>query len=509
MIRRPLLFLAGLFFLCGSSYGFPLLETEDFLLCLENYLRTDLISFNNVVDLDSGNAQDSSTYFGIDYSLAFELKFKNQGPRVYLKFERNGPYDYDAPLFIHHRLTVSGPSGIKAYRREELLPQAEEFWLDFPLAQSPLRFKAGLFAYEVGKGFAQGTGSFENYGLSIYYPGENFNWRLHYFRPDLVYKYRLGPKVRQEKQEGIAYEHNASNYFAFDTTFNSGGNKLQPFIGLLLDNTPSAKRANKFAAPVHREILGTLGLDYDINIKDFSFGFEVARNFGKAESESPDFKDVEHKGYLFYTNAAYNMGKFSPHCQFLYSSGNKVTPEMVDNGNDRFLSGKNMAFSTYSPLNTNLLDSLCPVPESLPLVFSGWGYGLSYGLGLNRPSTLADVCLLENLIMPSIGFDYQLTDKFSVTLDYWYIRANEKGIGEFEDVAGELSRDLGQEIDLSFSYDCNKHTNISLCTGYFFPGKYFKEKREDIEGSLFTPFVRGDGKADDAFQIELVTEFKF
>ena len=472
-------------------------------------MRTDLISFKNVVDLDSANSQDSTTYLGIDYSLGFNLNFKEEGPRFYLKLERNGPYDYDAPLFIHNKLTVSDLSRIEAYRNEELLPQAEEFWFELPIMNIPLRLKAGLFPYEVGKGFAQGTGTCENYGFSLYQPGEILSWRFHYFRPDLVYKTRLGPKISQEKEQGIEYKANAANYFAFDTTFLSGYNKFQPFIGLLLDRTSEGKRTNLFAAPTHKEILGTLGFDYDLNIKNLSIGLEVARNFGKAESESEDFKDVEHKGYILYSAASYNLGRFSPRCRFLFSSGNKVTTEMVDNEEERFLSGANKAFSIYSPLNTNFLDSHCPSPGPLPIVFLGWGYGLNYGVGLNRPSTLADVAVLDNLVMPSLGFDYKFTDKFSASLDWWYLLANEKGVGKFEEVAKELSRNLGQEIDVSFSYDINKHINISLYGGYFFPGKYFKEERGDTEGSLFTPFVRGDGSADPAYQIELAAEFRF
>ena len=492
-----------------SCYGYPLFETENLILSMDSYLRTDLITFKNVVDLDSANSQDSTTYLGLDYSLAFNLNFKEEDQRLYLKLERNGPFDYDAPVFIHNKLIVSDLSRIEAYRDDELLPQVEEFWFELPLMNAPLKLKAGLFPYEVGKGFAQGTGTFENYGFNLVYLGDNFSWRFHYFRPDLVYKTRLGPKIRQEKEQGISYEPNAANYFAFDTTFLSGCNKFQPFIGLLLDRTSEDKRINKFATPVDKEMLGIMGLDYDVNIKDLSMGFEIARNFGKAESISEDFKDVEHKGYLLYATASYNIGKFSPHCQFLLSSGNKVTTEMVDNVDEKFSSGANKAFSIYSPLNTNLSDSLSPVAGSPPLVFFGWGYGLNYGVGVNRPSTLADNGILENLIMPSLGFDYNFTDKFSATLDWWYLLANEKGVGSFNEVAKELSRNLGQEIDLSFSYDINKHINIGLYTGYFLPGKYFEEERDDTEGSLFTPFARGDGSADPAYQIELVVEFTF
>ncbi len=476
---------------------------------MDTYLRTDVISFKNVVDLDSHNRDDHSTYFGIDYSLGFNLNLKPQDQRLYLKLERNGPYDYDAPVSIHNTLMVSGPSHVDRYKNEELLPQAEEFWFDLPIADIPLRFKAGLFPYEIGKGFAQGTGSFENYGFNLYHPSENFSWRFHYFRPDLVYKTRLGPKIHQEKQEGIAYEPNAANYFALDATIASDKNKFQPFFSILLDRTSVNKRTDLFLTPVRKETLGMLGLDYDTKIKDLSLGFELARNFGKAESEDAEFKDIEHKGYLIYTTASYNIGKFSPHCQFLLTSGNEVTTDMVDNGDEKFVSGANKAFSAYSPLNTNLFDSLSAIPDSLPLVFFGWGNGLNYGVGINRPSTLADDGVLENMIMPSVGFDYNFTDKFSATVDWWYLKANEKGVGTLGGFAKELSRYLGQEIDLSFYYDINKNVNVSLCTGYFSPGKYFKEERDDTAGSLFTPFVRGDGNANAAHQIELSVEFNF
>src|SRR4030042_6418892 len=155
MTRKLMLFLGWLLFVHGRSYGSPLLETEGLLLGMENYFMSDLISFNNTLDLDSGNSQDSVTYFGIDYSLAFTLEFKQKGRVVFLKFERNGLYDYDAPLFIEDELIVAGPSRVEAYRNKELLPQIEEFWVDLPVAYTPLRFKTGLFAYEVGKGFAQ------------------------------------------------------------------------------------------------------------------------------------------------------------------------------------------------------------------------------------------------------------------------------------------------------------------------------------------------------------------
>jgi hypothetical protein len=509
MAGKILITFAAALLLRGNCFGFTVQETNNYLFAIDAYLRTDLVSWKNVASLDSHNPNDHTTYFGIDYSLGFNLNFKENGPQFYLKLERNGPYDYDAPLFIHNTLMVQGDSSIEPFRNTELLPQAEEFWFDLPVFVTPLRFKAGLFPYDVGKGFASGTNGYENYGFSLYRPGETFSWRFHYFRPDLVYKTKLGPTIRQEKEQGINYEPNAANYFAFDTTWSSEKNTFQPFVSLLLDHTSAGKRYNLFSAQTSNETLGTLGLDYDLALENFSFGFEAARNFGSAESESPDYKDVEHKGYLLYAVSSYKIDKFIPHCRFLYSSGNKVTTEMVDNGLTEFPNGSNKAFSVYSPLNNNFFDSLGPSQDALPLVFFGWGYGLNYGPGLYRPSTLADDAVIENMVMPSLGFDYNFSDKFSVTLDWWYLLANEKGVGMLGGRAKELSRNLGQELDLSFSYELSKNINVSLYTGYFRPGKYFKEERDDTDGSLFTPFVRGDGHANSAYQIELVTEFEF
>ncbi|MBU1870217.1 MAG: alginate export family protein, partial [Candidatus Omnitrophica bacterium] len=498
-LKKTLFFGAIFFFFCQKCFSYTVHESKDLSFVLDTYFRADSITLKNTATLDSHNEEDHCSYLGIDYSLGFRLDYKNDGPKFYLKIERNGPYDYDAPVWIHNTLLASADNPIREYRREELLPQAEEFWFDLPLIKIPVRFKAGLFPYDVGKGYAQGLGSYENYGVNIYYPGEDFSWRFNYFRPDMVNKTRLGPRIKQDIEQGISYEHNCANYFAFDSTFKFGRNKLQPFVGVLLDNTSEGKRYNLFATPTHKETLGTLGLDYDTKIKDLVLGFELARNFGSAKSEDPAFKDVEHKGYIFYSNVSYELGKFVPQCQFLYSSGNKVTTEMVDNGDTRFNSGSNKAFSSYSPLNDNFFDCLTPSQDSLPLVFFGWGNGISYGVGLNRPSTLADDALIENVIMPSAGFVYNFSDDFSLTFSWWFILANERGVGTLGGAAKELSRNLGQEVDLSFSYALNKNINITLDTGCFFPGKYFLEERDDTSGSLFTPYVRGDGNANNAY----------
>ncbi len=132
---------------------------------------------------------------------------------------------------------------------------------------------------------------------------------------------------------------------------------------------------------------------------------------------------------------------------------------------------------------------------------------MNYGIG--RPTTFSDPYLFENLILVCLGLDFQLTEKFSMTFDWWYLRAAQRGVGT---LAGEnilLSPDLGNELDLYFNYDLTKNIALSLFGGYFFPGRFYKEERDDGDGSLFSPFVRGDGEADGAFQIEASVTFSY
>ena len=72
-----------------------------------------------------------------------------------------------------------------------------------------------------------------------------------------------------------------------------------------------------------------------------------------------------------------------------------------------------------------------------------------------------------------------------------------------------LSRELGYEWDATLDYRANKHLTFSFLGGYFLPGRYYKERRDDTAGSLFSPYLRGDGKADAAYQLELSMELSF
>jgi hypothetical protein len=174
---------------------------------------------------------------------------------------------------------------------------------------------------------------------------------------------------------------------------------------------------------------------------------------------------------------------------------------MVDNLDAAFSSQKNRAFSVYSPLNTTLADSVYPGFTDMPLVAMGNGWGLNYGI--SRPGTFNDPRLLDNLILFNVGSDFQISEKISLSLDWWRLQCVERGIGTLNGSAIELSRNLGDEIDASLNYAVHKNVSLSLGAGYFFPGAYYKETRDDTSGSLLTPFVRGDGGKSGAYQVEL------
>jgi hypothetical protein len=501
MTIRPFLLATALLILAYPvCYSTPA-ETANYSFSLEGYLRSDLVAFKNVVDLDSHNKDDAGVYLGIDYSIALRGLSESEGPDFFIRLERNGPFDYNAPLFIHNTLETSGGM-IERYRNEELLPQLEEFWLSLPLPGG-LRFKPGLYTYEVANGFSE-NGSYENYGFSLYRERKDLVWRIYYCRPDLVYKNRLGPRINQEREQGIKYEDNAANFFACDLKIDKDKFSLQPYLGVLSDYTPSGKRDSLFSAPVKKDILGTLGLAWDLKEKEFGFKMEVARNFGKATSDEATYEDIYHAGYLIYTGLDYYLDKLTPYLHFLLCSGNKVD---LDAAQDTTLtSGKNRAFSSFSPLNMNLSDSISSSSSILPLVAGGAGYGLQYGVP--RPGTLySSDC--DNLIMPSLGFELNITDKLCLSTEFYYLMAFNRGVGTLNDEARYLSRNLGCELDSYLDYKAKENLTFSLAAGCFLPGEYYKEERDDTEGSLFSPYIRGDGKADKAYQIELTVELTF
>lgn len=514
MLRKSLIFILVIFFTKDLCFALSLTDKENFALSMDAYLRTDVISFKNVVDLDSGNNDDTTTYLGIDYRLGFKAVSKNNDSTFYLALERNGPSDYSAPLLVRNTPKTSGrllgpmTSGgvVGKYRNEKLLPQAEEFWWDTPLFNN-FGLKIGLYTYEVGSGISL-NGSFENYGLTLYKKSGDFIWRLYYCRPDIVYKNPLGPNIPQDKEQGFEYNHNASNFFATDVKININKICLNPYIGALADYTSFGKRDNVFSAPIKRDILGTYGVSLNLKEDRLSSMIELAHNFGKAKSASLEYKDVYHTGYFIYSRTDYEIEKFTPYLQFLLCSGNKASPEMAQSQDSTLTSGKNRAFSYTSPLNKNLGDSISGGINAAarPVVAMGSGYGLNYGVP--RPGTFASSDF-DNLLIPSLGVSWELIKETPLGLDLYYIRSFTKPVGTLDGQGKYLSPELGYEMDLSLDYKFNKNTLISFLAGYFLPGRYYKEKRDDTSSSLFSPFVRGDGNASAAYQVELSVEFNF
>ncbi|MCX5694673.1 MAG: hypothetical protein NT014_06105 [Candidatus Omnitrophica bacterium] len=503
-MKKNWLFLALFLISVPSAYSYELINTEQLGLQVDSYLRTDLVTLKNVVDLDSHNKDDQTTYLGIDYSFALNADFKESGNKFYLKLERNGPYDYDAPLFIHNTLITSG-GRVEKYRDTELLPQVEEFWLDNKLWGN-FGLKTGLYIYEVGNGFSL-NGGYENYGVTLYHQAQNIFWRLYYCRPDLVYKNHLGPHIQQEEDQGQKYEPNAANFFSTDVKITVGKQTFWPYVGMLADYTSNGKRDNLYAAPINRDLLGTFGAAWEYAADKFTLKLEAARNFGYAHSQDSEYKNIEHVGYMVYSGFSYILGKFVPELQFLFCSGNKATLDMAGNPDAPYVSGKNRAFSYSSPTNRYLSDTVSSSNvDMLPIVAMGGGWGLNYGVP--RPGTFYSGDF-ENLIMPSIGFDYNFTDKLCVSLYGYYLRAFNRPVRTFDGEAKYLSRDLGLETDLFVDYQATEHIKLGFLGGYFIPGKYYKEKRDDEDGSTFSPYVRGDGSANNAYQLEFYVELTF
>jgi hypothetical protein len=62
MIKKVFLFSISFFSIISLAYSYELLNTEQLALGLDTYLRMDLVSFRNVVSLDSHNQDDRTTY---------------------------------------------------------------------------------------------------------------------------------------------------------------------------------------------------------------------------------------------------------------------------------------------------------------------------------------------------------------------------------------------------------------------------------------------------------------
>jgi hypothetical protein len=490
-------------------------EHEDFSLNSEVYIRTDYVTMGNVIDLNNKGNKDSFDYVALDYHFNFDLKYKDE-LKIHTRFERNAYFEYGMPVLGRREVPTSF-GNVQSYQNSDFLPELEEFFVDSLIPQTgahPLRFTIGLFPFWIGNGMAVG-GYSENYGFTLYHPGERFTWNFHYNRPDWNNRRILGPEIEQDERLGRGFQDTVANFIALDATYvwqqpsrgeeegvnpvwHLPGGSIQPYVSFLFDQTGVGKRNNQFAIQTDQDLLGTIGADLNLQWGKLSVGFEAAKNFGQAQAKGGG-EDVVHKGYLFYWDAAYDAKEvhLTPRFSMVVASGNKT-----DGSEGGLIQGSaNRAFSVYSPLNTNLSDTTYQAQFHGPALAAGKVYGLNYGVF--RPGTFSDPYFMENIVLPNVGVDFTPTEKLTLSFDWWYLRALEEGVGSFgAETRKKLSRDLGHEFDWDVSYQLTSRVNLAMTFAYFLPGKYYREIRDDA-GTNFSPLIRGDGDADNAFYGDL------
>ena len=472
--------------------------SSDWKLSLQNHTRVSGNFLGNNLDLNSDKS-DGVAFMGFAYDMKLTTEYKDIFSSFF-KLESNGPFDYDAPVLSDRKVnTISGQ--VDNYRFPEIIPRVEEYWVDTRVFSFPVKFKVGQYPYQVGNGYALG-GYYENYGASIYSTSENFKWTVYYYKPDIVNKIVLGPQTPQEKDQGYAYDSNA-HFLSLDIMVQWNGFSFQPYVGMVRDTTPADHRDNIYPYPVNEDNLGTVGIDVNKDIDKLNIGIEVAKNFGSANVTGNN-SDIIHKGYMAHADVSYAFEKITPRSKMLISSGSKVDESDVLNG--RISSHSNNSFSVYSPANSNLFDTVYPSAQG-PYVATGAGYAINYGV--LRPGAFGDPYQLNNLIMPNLGMGFSASDKWTISLDYWYLRSYERPIGALDNRAIKLSSDLGHEVDFSTDYKLTEHITLNFLAGVFIPGKYYREKRDDGDALGLVPSPRFDGDADPAYQFEFGTEITF
>ncbi len=505
--------------LIGSEGKILKPSSNAFSLSASAYERSDVIMMNNLIDLDSAGKKDSMSYLGMEYYLETSAKYRDLA-EVFIKFQRTGPA-YEDAIVLGRRDVNSIYGETDRIRGKQYLPEIKEWFLNAKLPSDyELRTQAGLFSHILGNGYA-GAGYFENYGASLYHPGEKFAWTFYWNRPDWNNRMILGPILEQDKRIGRGYQATVADYFSLDGIYQWNqkeadswrllSGSLQPYVSLLSDRT-GGKRANLFAVQTEQDLLGTMGFDLKLKWNRLAFDFETARNFGGANAKGGaidsdgllDSRDISHKGYMLATEMSADLHEIwiKPRASFMLASGNELEGSDV---NGVLQGSANRAFSNYSPLNTNLWDTIYQPRGNGPLAAMGTGWG-SYS-GILRPGTFGDPYILENLSMPNIGFDFTPVKRLTLAVDWWYLASRERGVGTWQGETFQLPRELGHEWDLSASYQLTDQWEVGMAFGYFIPGQYYRVQRDDA-GNSFSPLVRGDDDADNAFYGEITLTFK-
>lgn len=479
-------------------------KLHDWAFHFGTHLRTSYNLLGNTVDLDRNKGADEVQYLGYVYDFTIDIRHIS-GVEVYGFIERRGRADYDSPLWGSRSIeTIFGQ--YHYYRYTDMFPRVRELWAEIPLNRTrSYTLKVGLFPYgrEIGNRMVMG-GKYENYGFTLARKGERVDWNLHWEAEDINNRIHLGKVIDFDKVN--RYNDTDAFFQAADLNLKFGKNlehRFQPYIGWLADWTSTPNRANAFTKVVDSEALITPGLYLNLNFGRFSFGFEAARNFGAGFSSTGD---VKHEGYLYISDVSVNLGSFKPKFKWLVTSGNRL--DETNFASPTLPGKKNRAFSVFSPNNKNLTDSHYP-KQFGPFVAMAGGYAANFGV--QRPGTFGDPFLFENLYAYTTGFDFTPYDKIYVGIDYWYLRSKEAGFGRND--LGQISKfpkDLGNEIDFFISYELTKHIKLSVLSGYFIPGRYYKQRRGDNSSTnIFAPTPRRDGKADVAYQLEAGLDISF
>lgn len=513
VIAVALIFISSFFSDCLAFRLHKLGSDWDLNIAPEVRLAYNKVS--NAGDMDSDQRDDLS-YASYIYNIPITVKYKSD-TSFFINFLSEGPSHYSAPLkdiepFVEG-VSLKKNGGLES----ALYPAINEVWLKFhPYYNVTLQL--GQSPYIVGNGYALG-GQYNNYGITVSYERKDkatarlryslldFENRIYGVRNDTIKKWDLG-----KSDDSSAYMLSA------DITIHAGNHRFQPYVGFLYDRTGADYRSQhgyysnltqSFIAK--NDKIYTFGLSANLEFPYITLEVEGAKNIGKTESNTPGWDDIKHKGYLIHTALKGHLGIFTPRVKMVVASGNKVDVEDPA----AYLAGtlqrtENRAFSVFSPLNTNLVDSFAH-KASVPVVAMAGGYPMNYGI--RRPGTFNDPHVWENIIAYNFGINIVPVKKAFIMIDFWSLRAKEPGIGQ-TGTGGSykvLPKDLGKEFDIYATYAITKKITVGLHGGYFMPGDYYKTVRTEssfLWNNNISQTVRTDGSADIVNQIEVFVTFK-
>lgn len=489
----------------------------NFKLSSRFHTRISSNNSSNLADLDN-DVDDSIYYLGYQYDVSLSLKHTSTA-EFFLQLKRDNISEYDSPLLLDDKLTTLFGTRHE-YTKAEFLPRISRLYFDVPVTNFlDMRMRFGFFPYLVGNGYALG-GKYPDLGATLSLGPENLRGRLHYHRVDFYNKQNWGPEISRDDEGSFNGRNTNADFYAADFMIKVGRHSIQPYLGFLHDYTSQIHRANNFdnfklnGTKVNDDLLGTVGVDINLNFERFNFGIEFARNFGEANSAdktSPDRDDITHKGWLLVADANYNLGILRPKGKFVWASG--PTSRRQDLLDARYRSRNNRTFSVYTPTNTNTFDAHYQRTGIGPYLATASTY--LFNFGIDRPGIFNDPFVIENILFFNGGVEFFPIDKTYISLDYWNMHADEPGFGlNSAGRAEKLPSELGHEIDFFASYAVTRRLSINLQMGYFFPGKYYREERGDTfaRGNLgFSPVLprNGQGDPDDAFLMAVGLEYSF